>query len=87
MNIEKFLEPNANKLIILEGECFANILDAELDIIDCHFSNDNTVYIDTKGYQGIILTIENLKTLQKLILKAQKYYENNLTKIKEESTG
>ncbi len=79
MNIEKFIEPNANKLLIINNDCFAKILDAELDVIDCHFSNDNTIYIDTKGYGNIILTLDNLKTLQALLKKATKFYENNPT--------
>jgi hypothetical protein len=79
MNIEKMIEPNANKLLITDDGCYAKILDAELDVIDCLFINDNAVYINTENFEHIVLTLDNLKTLQSLIKKATKYYENNLT--------
>lgn len=82
-NIEKILLPESNKLVKIQfnscedDEYFysAKILDEELDIIDCSFYGDGTVEIDTKGYNNLVLSIENLKTLIKLLKQADKKFE------------
>lgn len=54
------------------------IYDGESDILKCVFNNDGCVEIKTKGYTHITLSLNNLETLKKLIIKAEKYYETNL---------
>jgi len=71
--LEKHFE--ANKLIKNGEEASANILDAELDVINCTFDNSESVTINTKGYDYIILTYDNLEVLKKLIIEAEEYYE------------
>jgi len=72
---EKNLPFSVNKLVKKDGVATAKILDAELDILECSFDNSESVIIKTKGYKYITLTYENLKTLKKLILDAEKYYD------------
>ena len=75
INIEKILFPNSGKLIIKDECITAQIVDIELDPIECSFHNDDCVNIDTKGYTYITLSIENLEQLIRLTYKAQEKYE------------
>ncbi len=75
MNIEKALEPNANKLVIDDdGNATAKILDAELDVVECSFNNDECVEIDTSKFTYLTLTLENLHSLISLIDEAEDHY-------------
>lgn len=75
VSIEKLLCPDAD-ILQTDGEsATAKILDAELDVINCSFNNDMCVQIETEGVSYIILTLENMKTLKKLIVEADAYYE------------
>jgi UDP-N-acetyl-D-mannosaminuronate dehydrogenase len=73
---EKRLPFKVNTLIKEKGVATAKIVDAELDILECSFDNSDSVIIKTKGYKYITLTHENLKTLKKLIVDAEKYYDD-----------
>lgn len=78
MNNKEFakrLPFEVNKLIKNGEEASAKILDAELDVLDCRFDNSETVTINTKGYDYITLTLENIKILKKLISESEKYYD------------
>ena len=57
----------ANKLFFEEGIVKAQIIDGEIDPLNCYFNNDGCVIIDTKKYTYITLSKENLKELLKLI--------------------
>jgi hypothetical protein len=78
MNIEKILSPTNGKLIIKNETATAEILDAELDSFSCTFNNDLCVQIDTEDMGYITLSLSNLQNLKKLILQAEKYYNENL---------
>lgn len=79
MDIEKELCPKVGMLQITKGDEFdrysAQILDEELDVINCDFEGDGTVTIDVENYSYITLSIDQLKTLVKLIKKADKLAE------------
>lgn len=75
MAIEKDLFPNSGKLINEDGILTAQIVDADLDELDCTFNGDGTVEIDTSRLKYINLTKENLKMLLKLIKEAYRYEE------------
>ena len=74
MDIEKALCPTANQLQVDEdGEGHtAIILDAELDQIQCTFNQGGAVWMDTDGYEYIVLTEDNLRALLRLIDEAEK---------------
>jgi hypothetical protein len=72
---EKNLPFKVNELIKKNGIASAKIVDAELDIFECSFDNSESVIIKTKGYDYITLTLDNLKTLKKLISDSEKYYD------------
>ena len=74
-SFEKNLPFEVNKLIKNGEEATAKIVDAELDVFDCRFDNSETVTINTKGNDYIVLTLDNLKVLKKLIVESEKYYE------------
>jgi hypothetical protein len=72
---EERLPFKVNELIIKDNNVSAKIVDAELDVIDCKFDYSETVMINTKGFDYIVLTLENIKTLKKLIVESEKYYD------------
>jgi hypothetical protein len=76
-DIEKALFPEKDKLVKDEesGTYEAQIIDGELDPLDCSFMNDNCVDINTEGLSYIILTRENLNTMLRLIDEAEVEYE------------
>jgi hypothetical protein len=71
IDIEKVLYPEANKLVINEDCGKATIIDIELDPIECTFINDGCVQLNTKDYNHLYLSQENLLELINMI----EYYE------------
>ena len=63
IDIEKALFPNSGRLVNEDGTFTAQIVDAELDPINCVFNGDGAVEIDTSRLQYIILTRDNLEML------------------------
>ena len=67
-NIENVLLPERNQLVDRgDGVFTAEMLDAELDQFSCEFNGDDTVTIDTKRVQYLMLTRENLEILLNLM--------------------
>jgi hypothetical protein len=64
INIEKELFPESNTLI---DNYRMQIVDAELDPVNCKFNGDGCVIIDTEGLQWVTLTLENLQVLMDAI--------------------
>jgi hypothetical protein len=82
-DLEKAIFKDANKLIIGEDEeVTAIIIDDELDPIVCRFNYDGCVELDTTDYTYLSLSFENLKMLQKLLLKAEKHFDSKYAKNK-----
>ena len=71
MSIEKVLNENNGDLIETPHGYVASICDAELDILQCKFSGDDAVEIDTNGLTYVMLTTENLFTLIDLIQEVE----------------
>jgi len=66
-----------NGVLIKEnGSATAEIIDPELDVIKCEFAGDDCVVIDTKEWNYLTLSEENLNQLQDLINEAREYYED-----------
>lgn len=78
IDIEKALLPKNGMLVIKDKLASAQILDAELDIIDCTFNNDYCVQINTSNLSYITLSIDNLYKLADLIDQAQEHYDEEL---------
>ena len=72
--IEEMICPNAGKLKTKKGIVTSQILDVELDVLDCQFNNDMCVQIHTKNYNHITLTISNLEDLMDLIYEADEKF-------------
>lgn len=83
MNIDKKLHgKNINKLLFKKSKEFkggkevtAIIIDQELDAIECTFSNDMCVAINTEGLSYIVLSYRNLEILHKLIGESEAYFD------------
>jgi hypothetical protein len=74
--LEKFLNPEVNKLKIDEDDSIsAIIMDEELDEYLCHFNNDGCVEINVENSKYIVLSVETLRMLANLIIKAEKKYD------------
>jgi hypothetical protein len=73
---EKTINADANKLMLVNREIKAVIIDAELDQIECEFHYDECVQINTEHLTYITLTISNLKTLISLIKKSEKMFDD-----------
>lgn len=73
--IEDVLFPLNGKLITNGDYVSAQIVDAELDVIECEFDGESCVILNTNNLLYVTLTQENLSTLKKLISKADKYLE------------
>jgi translation elongation factor P/translation initiation factor 5A len=54
----------------------SSITDAELDELNLEFHYDETVVIDTKDFEFITLTLENLKELVKKVKTSEKFFED-----------
>ena len=77
VNIENVLFPENGQLKFDEdGNAEAQIVDIELDPIDCSFGNDGCVEIKTEDYSYITLSRENLYKLIELIDQAEDHYED-----------
>lgn len=73
--IEDLLFPENGTLQANDEDTFtAQIVDEELDPIDCKFNNDGCVELDTEDYTYLTLSKQNLQLLLRLIRKAEKYY-------------
>lgn len=77
-NIQDVMFPNNGELIIKGEEITSIIVDEELDPIKCSFNNDNCVELNTKKYNSIVLSIQNLYELIELIEQAKEQYEKIL---------
>lgn len=75
-NIEDVICPNNGQLKMKGEKITAQIVDAELDVYKCNFNNDDCVEINTKKYNSIVLSIENLYELIDLIEQAQEKYQD-----------
>jgi hypothetical protein len=73
-NIDDFLYPNNNKLVLNEYEITTTIVDCELDDYECTFMADGFIQINTKDYTHITLNIDKLKRLISLIKQAEMMY-------------
>lgn len=78
INIEKELCENVGVLQTENETATAQLLDAELDVLECKFNNDMCVEIDTQNLTYITLTLRNLDDLRELIYEAEKHYEKKL---------
>jgi hypothetical protein len=74
--IEDLMFPDKDKLKDNNGFLTAQIVDAELDPINCSFKNDGCVELDTRSLQFVVLTHENLEILKDLIIDAEMHYNN-----------
>ena len=74
-NIEDFLNPNNNKLVLDKYTITTTIFDCELDEYQCTFNEPDYIQINTEGYSHIILDIEKLKSLIVLIKQSQMMYD------------
>lgn len=78
INIETVLYPEVGKLSFnQDSQSFESvILDAELDPLECTFPMDETVIINTQGYEYLQLDRRSLKKLLKLLSSAISEYED-----------
>lgn len=75
MNIENEIFPESWKLKEDEsGNLTAQIIDAELDPVECTFNGDGCIMIETHKLHYVTFTPENLKRMAKLIQEAEKKY-------------
>jgi hypothetical protein len=75
MDIEKALLPNVGKLIIKRGVLTAQIMDAELDIVDLSFDGGEVITIKPGKLKYIDLTARNLGQMMMLLEQANKYHD------------
>ena len=77
INIDKVLFPDSDKLTISEeGVGSFQIIDAELDGINCTIDEEDVVVIDVSDYKYISLTYNNILTLENFIYEMNEFYEN-----------
>ena len=77
IKIDKVLFPDSDKLTISEeGVGSFQIVDAELDGINCTIDEENVVVIDVSDYKYISLTYNNILTLENFIYEMNEFYEN-----------
>ena len=80
VNIDKVVCSDCNVLNTETQTVTAQIVDVELDPLDCTFNGDGCVEIETKDYSYITLTRANLEVLKRLINEAEKHYLDKKTK-------
>ena len=75
-NVEDLLFPNNGNLVINEQEQTASafVVDAELDPIECSFSNDECITLHTEELRYLTLSVENLEQMLDLIYESTQYY-------------
>ena len=71
IDIDKVICPLKDILQHKDGYAVAKIVDAELDVFECYFEDD-CVEINTEDYTHITLSLDNIKTLRRLIHEANK---------------
>ena len=77
INIDKVLFPDSDELTISEeGVGSFQIVDAELDGINCTIDEENVVVIDVSDYKYISLTYNNILALENFIYEMNEFYEN-----------
>jgi uncharacterized protein (UPF0179 family) len=77
INIDKVLFPNSDELTISEeGVGSFQIVDAELDGINCTINEEDVVVIDVSDYKYISLTYNNILALENFIYEMNEFYEN-----------
>ena len=77
INIDKVLFPNSDELTISEeGVGSFQIVDAELDGINCTINEEDVVVIDVSDYKYISLTYNNILDLENFIYEMNEFYEN-----------
>jgi hypothetical protein len=81
IDIEKVLSPNQYTFEVIDGTIYTQILDLELDPIECILQED-FIELNTENLAYVQLDIAKLKTMIKLIKQAKTYY--NLIDIMEE---
>lgn len=73
------MKTEIEKLIIPADKCesvSAVMYDEGEDELNCSFSNEMCVFIDTKDISYIVLSIDKLNKLKDLILEADAYYKS-----------
>jgi len=81
IDIEKVLSPNQYTFEVIDGTIHTQILDLELDPIEC-ILQEYFIELNTENLAYVQLDIAKLKTMIKLIKQAKTYY--NLIDIMEE---
>ena len=77
INIDKVLFPDSDELTISEeGVGSFQIVDAELDGINCTIDEEDVVVIDVSDYKYISLTYNNILALENFIYEMNEFYEN-----------
>lgn len=77
INIDKVLFPDSDELTISEeGVGGFQIVDAELDGINCTIDEEDVVVIDVSDYKYISLTYNNILALENFIYEMNEFYEN-----------
>tara|TARA_R100000664_G_C2700242_1_gene100852 strand:- start:135 stop:374 length:240 start_codon:yes stop_codon:yes gene_type:complete len=75
IDIEEIFCPNCNKLKKEKDGYSSAIMDAELDVIQCKFYNDDCVVLNTEELTYITLTSQNLRNLLDLIEEVEEWEE------------
>jgi len=79
MNVEDKLFPENGELKQdKDGSYSVQLIDAELDPIECSFNNSGTIKIDTGGIQWVTLTVNNLEDMIHFIMISEDLYEEQL---------
>lgn len=77
IEIDKVLFPDSGKITISEeGVGSLQIVDAELDGINCTISEEGVVEIDVSDYTYISLSYNNILTLENFIYEMDEFYES-----------
>jgi len=79
MNIEKKLFPKSDELVVDKNKIgLIQIVDGELDPINCSISEEGVIELDVSEYQYISLTYNNVLRLQECIEDMDDIYEQEL---------
>jgi hypothetical protein len=80
IDIERVLFPEKNKLVVQGCSIFTTIVDAEIDPLNCEFTNGGSVIINTENLTYIDLSYQNLYDLIDLIESAEEMYKKPFKK-------
>ena len=72
--IDDIICPNEGELYLENEALKVNILDVEMDVMKCEFTNGDAVMIDTSEYSYITLSTNDLYRLIDLISGAEQEY-------------